>query len=173
MLVFGNVIAMDEKCPRVKIKIPDMDNFETDWIFVPQLCTVKDKSNNMYELDTLVAAILDDEMKDGVILGALYNDSDICILGDKNIKYIKFEDGTNIIYNKTEHILTADVQGGIVLKSTTSIDMEAPAINMNGEVVGTKNISDKNGSMQQIRDKYNSHTHTCPDGTTSSPSDKM
>ena len=37
---------------------------------------------------------------DGCGLILLYNDEDVCILGDENVKYIKFEDGA---YFKTDY----------------------------------------------------------------------
>ncbi len=172
MLVFGNVIAIDEAKARVRLKLPDMDDYETPgWIFVPQACTVGDKSYNLPAINTLVAAVMDSEMQDGCLLGALYNDEDVCILGDKNVKYIKFEDGAYFKYDKT----TGFFEG----KAPNKIYMEAPVIELKGDVVNTGNfsstgqVSDNKSSMQAMRDVYNSHTHTCPDGTTSTAMGQM
>ena len=172
MLVFGNVVAIDEKKARVRIRIPDMDNYETPgWIFVPQVCTVKDKSYNLPAINTLVAAVMDNEMQDGCILGALYNDEDVCILGDENIKYIKFEDGAYFKYDKTTGFMEA--------KSPKKIYFEAPDIEIKGNVTNignfssTGNITDKKSSMQDMRGIYNSHTHICPDGNTDTPIKEM
>lgn len=166
MLVFGNVIAIDEKLPRVRLRIPDMDNYETpNWIFVPQACTVKDKSYNLPAINTLVAAVMDDEMQDGCIIGALYNDEDVCILGNENLKYIAFADGGLIKYNKTESILEIAVP--------SEIDITVPKLTVYGDIYCKGDIYDKKSSIQAVRDIYNSHTHKCPDGTTSIAEEQM
>lgn len=164
MLIFGKVTAIDEENARVKLVVPDMDEWETDWLFVPQACTVKDKSYNIPEINTLAAAILDEDMIDGCIIGALYNDVDTCILGDKNTKYIKFEDGSEFKYDKTTGICTIAAKNGFNFTGD---------INLDGSLTATGDISDKTSSMQDMRDIYNPHTHTCPDGTTSTPSGGM
>ena len=114
---------------------------------------------------------MDEDMQDGCLLGALYNDEDVCIWGDKNVKYIKFEDGAYFKYDKTTGFFEA--------KAPQKIKMEAPSIELKGEVTNTGNfsstgqVSDKTSSMQGMRDIYNSHTHTCPDGKTGNPSKGM
>lgn len=163
MLIFGKVTALDEENARVKLTVPDMDEWETDWLFVPQVCTVKDKSYSLPELNTLTAAVIDDEMIDGCILGSLYNDSDTCILGDKNVKYIKFEDGAAFQYDKSTGVCTITA-GSINITGDVSIT---------GNLTASGDITDKKSSMQDMRDVYNSHKHTCPDGTTSTPSGSM
>lgn len=172
MLVFGNIIAIDENSARVRLRIPDMDDYETPgWIFVPQACTVKDKSYNLPAINTLVAAVMDDEMQDGCLIGALYNDEDVCILGSENIKYIKFEDGAYFKYDKTTGFFEA--------KAPNKIYLESPIIEIKGDITNDGNfsstgqVSDKKSSMQAMRDTYNSHTHTCPDGSTSKLADRM
>ena len=164
MLVFGKITSIDEANARVKLLIPDLDDYETPgWIFVPQACTVKDKSYNIPAINTLVAAVLDDEMQDGCIIGSIYNDEDVCILGDKDIKYIIFEDGTQFKYDKTTSTCT-------VIASNISIQGD---ITLKGNLTASGDITDKVSSMQDMRDTYNSHTHTCPDGTTSTPDSSM
>ena len=96
MLVFGTVINIDEKLRRAKLRLPDFDDFETDWFFIPQLCTKKDTSSTCLSLDTLCAAVCNDDMTDGCIIGAIYNDEDVVIIGDKNVKYIARIRDTNI-----------------------------------------------------------------------------
>lgn len=134
MLVFGTVIAT--KPHQVRIKIEEQDNFESDWYFVPQLCTVKDKSSNSIAIDTLVAACVSDDLSDGCIIGALYNDEDICIIEDENIKLIKFEDGTLIQYDKTQSKFTLNCTGDVDL--STSGDCNIKAVNVNVDASKTK-----------------------------------
>lgn len=164
MFVKGIVIAIDTESPRVKLKLPDYDNFETGWIFVPQLCTVKDKSHNQIAINTLVGACCTENLQDGCVIGALYNDEDICILSDENIKYIFFEDGTELKYDKSEHNLTINCKGKVFLNAVqthfkTPLNITGDVI-INGNITSTQEITDLTGSMTAIRNLYNSHTHS-------------
>lgn len=149
MLVFGEIVAINKY--QVRLRLPDYDNFETDWYFVPQLCTVEDKSYNMLEIGTTVAAVASDNLDDGCIIGALYNDEDVCIADNKNLKTIHFSDGSLIEYNKETHNLTLNI--------TEKANITAKEVIINGDLKVNGNVSDQKGTMQTIRDVYNSHTH--------------
>lgn len=149
MYVVGTVIAINDKMPRVKLKLPELDDFETGWFFVPQMATVKDKSFNQIALNTLVGAVCTEDMQDGCIIGSLYNDEDICVLADENVKYIFFEDGAKLKYDKSSHELT-------IIAQTTTMQTN---LNVIGNITCTQNVSDSVGSMALIRTKHNAHIH--------------
>lgn len=165
MYVIGTVIAIDDKMPRVKLKLPELDDFETGWFFVPQMATVKDKSFNQITLNTLVGAVCTDDMQDGCIIGSLYNDEDICVLADENVKYIFFEDGAKLKYDKSSHELT-------IIAQTTTMQTN---LNVIGNITCTQNVSDSVGSMALIRTKHNAHVHGNGNGgsNTTSPTESM
>lgn len=165
MYVVGTVITIDDKMPRVKLKLPELDDFETGWFFVPQMATVKDKSFNQIALNTLVGAVCTDDMQDGCIIGSLYNDEDICVLADENVKYIFFEDGAKLKYDKSSHELT-------IIAQTTTMQTN---LNVIGNITCTQNVSDSVGSMALIRTKHNAHVHGNGNGgsNTTSPTESM
>lgn len=165
MYVVGTVITIDDKMPRVKLKLPELDDFETGWFFVPQMATVKDKSFNQIALNTLVGAVCTDDMQDGCVIGALYNDEDVCILADENVKYIFFEDGAKLKYDKSSHELT-------IIAQTTTMQTN---LNVIGNITCTQNVSDSVGSMALIRTKHNAHVHGNGNGgsNTTSPTESM
>lgn len=165
MYVIGTVIAIDDKMPRVKLKLPEIDDFETGWFFVPQMATVKDKSFNQIALNTLVGAVCTEDMQDGCIIGSLYNDEDICVLADENVKYIFFEDGAKLKYDKSSHELT-------IIAQTTTMQTN---LNVIGNITCTQNVSDSVGSMALIRTKHNAHVHGNGNGgsNTTSPTESM
>ena len=155
MLVFGEIVAI--KGHQAKLRLPQDDNYETDWFFIPQMCTVGDKSHNVYEIGTLVGAVTTENFDDGCIIGALYNDEDICVTEDKNIKQIVFSDGSFITYDKTSHNFSMEIKSGVNIKSpTTSIDGN---LSVTGNITSTGQVADAKGSMQSMRDIYNGHTH--------------
>ena len=170
MLVFGEIIAI--KGHQARLKIPEHDNYETDWFFVPQLCTVSDKASNVLEIGTLVGAVTTENFDDGCIIGALYNDQDICVTDDKNIKSIVFSDGTIIQYDKKEHIFTVNIKEEtqmaspkITVNAKTSVNITTPTLTLTGNLSVSGNISsggqvsDVKSSMQDMRTTYNGHTH--------------
>lgn len=165
MYVTGNISAIDEKSARVKIDIPEFDNITSGWFFIPQLCTVKDKSYNTIAINTLVAACCTDDLQDGCILGALYNDEDICVLGDENKKYIFFEDGAKFCYDKQTHEFTVIAEKTVIQTDLTVI----------GNINCTQNVSDCVGTMATIRQKHNAHVHGNGNngGNTTAPTEKM
>ena len=171
MYVVGTVIAINDKMPRVKLKLPELDDFETGWFFVPQMATVKDKSFNQIALNTLVGAVCTEDMQDGCIIGSLYNDEDICVLADENVKYIFFEDGAKLKYDKTTHELT------IIAQTTTmQTDLNVVGnINCTQNITSLQNVSDAIGSMHLIRTKHNAHVHGNGNGgsNTTSPTESM
>ncbi|RAI14961.1 MAG: hypothetical protein DKM22_05600 [Candidatus Melainabacteria bacterium] len=158
MFITGVVVAIDSKNARVKLKIAEYDDFETGWFFTPQLCTVKDKSYSMLEVNTLVAACCSENFSDGCVIGAIYNDEDICILSDENLKYILFEDGTKIEYDKSTHKLNLDCKGKVTLK--TPLATVNGNLNVVGNIVATGEVIDMTSSMSIMRGIYNSHVHS-------------
>lgn len=164
MYVTGKIAVIDSEMPRVKIEVEEYDNFLSGWFFVPQNCTVKDKSYNTMALNTLVAAVCTDDLQDGCVIGALYNDEDVCVLSDENKKYIFFEDGTKILYDKQEKNLLIDAVNTINLKAvqtsfTTDLKIKGN-LDVDGDIKATGDITDKAYSMAQMRSKYGGHTHT-------------
>lgn len=151
MFITGIITAIDVNSARVKLLVPDMDNFETGWFFVPQMCTVGDKSYNQVKIKTLVGACCSDDLQDGCIIGALYNDEDVCILKDENTKYIFFEDGTKLIYNTLKNELSVDSVGNIFIKAiNTSINANTKItgnLNVIGNITATEDIIAKNISL--------------------------
>lgn len=151
MFITGIVTATDESSARVKLQVPDMDNFETGWFFVPQMCTVGDKSYNQVKTKTLVGACCSDDLQDGCIIGALYNDEDVCILGSESTKYIFFEDGTKIQYDKLNNELIADCVGNLKLKAK-DMNFEAENVDFKAKKMTVKSEIEITGNAKQTGD---------------------
>lgn len=157
MLVFGEVSYINPKNYTVKLKLKEYDNFETPWLFVPQMWVKKNKSGYLPELNSIVPAILNDDMTEGIIIGALYNDEDVVLTEFENKNFIRFSDGTTIVH------------------SENSLELIAQTVIIDGDLRCTGDIEDKKGTMQDIRNTYNSHDH--PNGnngtSTGAPTEKM
>lgn len=134
------------------------DEIVTDWWPVINLTSLKDKQS--WPLNALehVACICDSHLEDGVILGAVHNEEDAPDEGAGAGKFRKvFEDGTILEYDKNAHKLTADIHGELLAKTTqgatieagtilvgkasTKAEVEAPDIELKGNVTITGNAT--------------------------------
>jgi len=144
----GIVVAVDEKKAIARVRWTDIDGEVSYWLPIMQKKTLKDKEYWLPDINEHVVCLIDENAEEGVILGAIYSDADAPPVQDKNKYHIKFEDGTTIEYDKSEHKLKAnvkgdidvkatgradiDIQGQIYIKSATNVTIQAPIINMKG-----------------------------------------
>jgi phage baseplate assembly protein V len=89
---------------------------------------------------------------------ALYTDQDIIHLKRGNID-IKTKNNVFIKNSSNEKVF--------------SIDLEKKQMKFSGDIEVTGDIIDKHGKIKKIREVFNQHTHSTPQGTTSSPSKQM
>lgn len=164
MLRFGYITNYSNG--RVRVQIQDEDNFITDEIPIIRTNASKDKTGNTIDSNTLVAVILDDiNPLNGVCLGAV----EVMPVDNPSKTFHQFTDGTNLEYDRKTHILTADVKGEIHSSSTkTVLDGD---VYINGSVYVSGDVSDKAGTMQEMRDIYNKHKN--PNNGASAPTPQM
>lgn len=168
--LFGYVTNLEAN-GRVRVKFPSRNNLVSQPIPVLKSRSKKDKEGNILDIDEEVACIMDDNCEDGLCLGAYNTDESPLIITDKDKKYYTFSDGTHFEYDRKNHIFTGDIKGYASITAETTY-VKGKLI-VDGDIISTGDIFDKNGSMQEMRDTYNPHTHNCPDGTTSAPSGAM
>ena len=157
MLVFGEIISI--KGHMAKLKLNDYDFDESGWFFMPQFFTKGDKSSNILEIGSEVSAVTNDPHSDGCIIGALYNDEDLSVSTNKDLKIIKFSDGTIIEYDKSSHTFNLNIKGTTNLISENNVNITAPKVSITGDLEVSGNVSDSKSSMQDMRNTFNSHTH--------------
>lgn len=155
MLKFGIVTNIDEKKAQARVRFLDNDGVLSYWLPIMQAKTLKDKFYIMPDIGEHVVCIMDENSEEGVVLGAIYSEADTIPVISKNKCKIKFQDGTEIEYDRVEHVLNIicpniNIQGTI---NHTGFLLNSAGIHSEGEVV------DHTGSMQVMRDIYNPHTH--------------
>ncbi len=147
---------------KAKIIIKEFDDFETNWLDVPQLFTVNNKSGYTPEIGTLVSAVLSDDMTEGAILGAIYNSIDTPPKEFEGAEFFKFSDGVEIYHipDSNQLFITADVLCLNVNELHVTGDIKAQkTLQADGNISSKMNVSDAMGSMVEIRAFYNSHLH--------------
>ncbi len=169
MLKFGIVTNIDEKQANARVQFQDSDGIPSFWLPVLQAKTYKDKFYILPDIGEHVACLMDENLEDGVILGAIYSEQDACPVVSKDKFKIKFNDSTEIEYDRVEHILniicpTINIQGII---NHTGLFLNSAGVMSEGEVI------DHTGAMQAIRGIYNAHTHNETDSVTQKPNQEM
>ncbi len=169
MLKFGIVTNIDEKQAKARVQFQDNDGIPSYWLPVLQAKTLKDKFYILPDIGEQVVCLMDENLEDGVILGAIYSDADTCPVISKDKCKIKFQDDTEIEYDRVEHVLNIicpniNIQGII---NHTGLLLNSAGVLSEGDVI------DHTGSMQTIRGVYNSHTHNETDSITEIPNGTM
>lgn len=147
---------------KAKIIIKEFDDFETNWLDVPQLFTVNNKSGYTPEIGTLVSAVLSDDMTEGAILGAIYNSIDTPPKEFEGAEFFKFSDGVEVYHipESNQLFITADILCLDVNKLIVTGDIQGhKTLKTEGDISSKLNVSDALGSMAEIRTYYNSHIH--------------
>lgn len=124
----GIVVAIDEVTCKVRVEFPDRDDGDgqtlvSDWLPVGQKKTLGDQEYWLPDLDTQVVCLMDEHLEAGVVICAIYSDTDAPPVGNKDLYYRRFKDGTIIQYDRAAHKLLADVQGDIEINATGTADV--------------------------------------------------
>ncbi len=165
----GIVCQVDSHLHRVKVKIPALDNLETD--LLPFL-TPNAGNNRFYclpDVGELVAVLLDARGEGGCVLGTMYNEKDLPPTQDGEMWGKWFNNNTLITHNRkngeinistqgngnqTFHQLTITAKGGVIINADVTI-------NGNLHITGT---STADGDHISAGVSGKSHTHTQQDG---------
>ena len=169
MLKFGIITNIDEAKAQARVQFQDNDGMLSYWLPVLQAKTLKDKFYILPDIGEQVACLMDENLEDGVILGSIYSEADVCPVVSKDKCKIKFQDGTEIEYDRAEHVLNIicpniNIQGII---NHTGLLLNSAGLLSEGEII------DHTGSMQAMRGVYNAHQHNETDSVTQAPNQKM
>nr|BDD43909.1 hypothetical protein 5 [bacterium] len=167
-LRFGIVTNIDEKDCRARVQFAE-DEMSSYWLAVLQAKTQKDKFYFMPDIGEHVACLMDEHSEAGVILGAIYSDLDEVPVVSKDKFKIKFEDGTEIEYDRKEHELNVICSN---INVTGMINHTGLLFNSAG-IFSDADITDHTSSIQTMRDIYNGHTHNETDSVTGNPNQEM
>jgi phage baseplate assembly protein V len=144
MLRFGNITEVDPSKGYARVTFTD-DGIVSDWLQVCVMGAISDSFSHTFTINEQVACLMDENSEEGVILGALFNDSKSPNGGGKGIFRVKFEDNSVIEYNKNTHKYTLDIKGEISIKSTSVVNIDS--VNANVNTSGTASISATNANV--------------------------
>lgn len=173
MLRFGVVSKINPALVQARVYFGD-DESTSYWLPVLQTKTLKDKFYVMPDIGEQVACLMDKNSEDGVILGAIYSNVDKSIINSEKKISMNLEDGSSINADKENKTLTVvfktmkligNIEHYGILKNTDGIESES-------SITSEADVIDKTSSMQDMREIFNSHTHTGNLGVSTSQPDK-
>ena len=180
-LQFGLVSAVDEAGHNLRVKIPALEDMETDWL---PMTTPAAGGNQFYSLPDegeQVVCLLDARGENGCVIGAIYSMADKPPASSKDKWVRRFKNGTIIEHDrqtgdvlvKTGGVVTIDADA--VVKKTLTVEGlftytagmsgkggSGAAAKIDGAIEATGDIKSKGISLP-------GHTHTGDSGGTTSP----
>ncbi len=180
-LQFGVVSAVDEAGHNLRVKIPALEDMETDWL---PMVTPAAGGNQFYSLPDegeQVVCLLDARGENGCVIGAIYSTADKPPASSKDKWVRRFKNGTVIEHDrktgdilvKTGGVVTIDADA--VVKKTLTVESlftytagmsgkggSGAAAKIDGAIEATGDITSQGISLP-------GHTHTGDSGGTTSP----
>lgn len=135
-LRFGTVVGVDAAAGTARVRLDDGDNMVTAPLRVLARRTLRDKEQCLPDIEEPVACLFSGQgLETGVVLGAHYSDKTLSPGQEATEHYHKYEDGTELRYDRKAHKLQAkvkgdvemEVEGAIKAKAEQGIDLESAA----------------------------------------------
>lgn len=131
-LHFGIVAAVDDKKHTLRVRLPALENMETDWL---PMITPAAGGNRFYSLPDegeQVVCLMDARGESGVVLGATYNDADTPPASNGNIWMKRFSNGTIIQHDRSSGQVLVDTPGDVLVKAAEKVKIETPYTEVTG-----------------------------------------
>lgn len=129
---FGTVSAVDEASHSLRVKIPVLDDMETDWL---PMATPAAGGNRFYSLPNvgeLVVCLLDARGEAGCVIGAIYNATDKPPVSDQNKWVKRFTNGTVISHDRGSGEVVVETLGKVEIKAAQKVDIQSPETEITG-----------------------------------------
>ena len=150
-LRFGAVVGVGEDVGSVRVQLHDGDGMVTYPLRVLQKRVLRDQHQTLPDLNEPVACLFSGQgFEQGVVLGAHYSGREPSPKREAQQDYVKYEDGTELWYDRAAHKLIAKVQGDaeveakghvsvkaekdVSVESDTRISLKAPTIALAGNL---------------------------------------
>lgn len=117
-LHFGTVKSVNEATVRAVVTLEDL-GIDTYELSILQPRTSLDQAVDQLDVGDRVAVLLDEKGEQGVILGAIYTDSNPPpAIASRDIYFRRFQDGTEISYDRSTSKLDINCVGEVTVVGT-------------------------------------------------------
>ncbi|NCC98012.1 MAG: hypothetical protein EOM02_14395 [Synergistales bacterium] len=171
VLRFGYVSDFDPAKKLVRVRFPDKNNLVSGWLQL--LCSNTKENKDEINLDIgehVVCLMAGNGIEVGVVMGALWDEKNLPIIADGDIRVSTYKDGTTVWVDRKNHIVEVkdhygsyihfegkniearDAHGSYVYLHDTDIrveDSHGSYVNLNG---GNIEIRDSHGSYVDLKE---------------------
>ena len=132
MLRFGNITEIDVNKGYARVTFID-DGIVSAPLQMCVMGAISNKYFHTFDVNEQVACLMDENSEEGVILGAIFNNSTAPDGGNKDIVRVKFSDNSSIEYNRSTHEYNIDVKGKINITSESDLKIKSNSkVNIEG-----------------------------------------
>jgi phage baseplate assembly protein V len=123
MLRFGIITEADPAKCYARVTFTD-DGIVSDWLQILVRAAIQDSDSFTFDINEQVACLMDENSEQGVILGAIFNDSTNPKSGGKGITRFQLSDNSVIEYDRNSHEYNLDIKGKINVKSDLEVNIQ-------------------------------------------------
>lgn len=131
-LQFGIVSAVDEASHSLRVRIPVLDDMETDWLPMVTPAVGGNRFYSLPDVGELVVCLLDVRGENGCIIGAIYNAADKPPVSDQNKWVKRFTNGTVISHDRGSGEVVVETPGKVEIKAAQKVDIQSPQTEITG-----------------------------------------
>ena len=160
----GIVSEANPKTGEVRVVFDDLDGLETDELPVLYPKTLKDRYYAMPDVGEHVACLMDEHFETGVVLGAVYDETNLPPESSQDKDYIRWENGTVIEHDRSTGRITIDTPGQVIIRAA-GMTIDAP-------VTVLDDVTVQGGDVVADRISLKTHIHgkvTSGDGKSGQP----
>ena len=110
---FGTVSAVDAAAHSLRVKIPVLDDMETDWLPMATPAAGGNRFYSLPDVGELVVCLLDARGEAGCVIGAIYNAADKPLVSDQNKWVKRFTNGTVISHDRGSGEVVVETPGKV------------------------------------------------------------
>lgn len=129
---FGTVSAVDEASHSLRVKIPVLDEMETDWLPMATPAAGGNRFYSLPDVGELVVCLLDARGEAGCVIGAIYNATDKPPVSDQNKWVKRFTNGTVISHDRRSGEVVVETPGKVEIKAAQKVDIQSPQTEITG-----------------------------------------
>lgn len=123
MIRFGIISETDPSKGLARVAFEE-DDLTTDWL--PFVVAKAQRDSYFYcpDVGEHVACLMDQNAENGVILGAIYDAKSAPKASSEDLASVVFDDGSKVVFDRSNGKLEIDTQGEIVIKSASNVSIE-------------------------------------------------
>lgn len=129
---FGYVSEYDPARHMAKVIFPELDDLVSTWLPVLIPNSLENHDELHLDVNEHVYCLMQGQgCESGIIIGAIYDDTNKPPVGDIEIRSITFKDGTRVSYDRDAHLMKIECTGDIEIEAKGHVKITGSRIDLN------------------------------------------